>query len=145
MGESNIADSSININSTCLIWANAPLYLNECKTVIDTYGELLINKQLNTDGRSTLVNKGVLDIASVDGCSSVLGGTIENKNIIDITYPPEIVGRLINNGRIQLMDEEMQVTGSLENHGEVLIYNNASITGNLSGNPVEKGTEWIYR
>ena len=145
MGESNIADSSININRTCLIWANAPLYLNECKTVIDTYGELLINKQLNTDGRSTLVNKGVLDIASVDGCSSVLGGTIENKNIIDITYPPEIVGRLINNGRIQLMYEEMQVTGSLENHGEILTYNNANITGNLSGSPVKHGTEWIYR
>ena len=145
MGESNIADSSININRTCLIWANAPLYLNECKTVIDTYGELLINKQLNTDGRSTLVNKGVLDIGSVDGCSSVLGGTMENKNIMDITFPPQIAGMLINNGRIQLMYEEMQVTGSLENHGEVLLYDDACITGNITGTPVAQGTEWIYR
>ena len=145
MGESNIADSDINLNRNCLIFANSSLYLNECKVVINSGSELLINKQLHTGGRTTLVNKGVLDIASVDGCSSVLGGTIENKNIIDITYPPEIIGTLINNGRIQLMDEEMQVTGSLENHGEILMYNNASITGNLSGNPVKHGTEWIYR
>ncbi|MBQ3131496.1 MAG: hypothetical protein IJC24_02200, partial [Clostridia bacterium] len=144
-GESNIADSDINLIRNCLIFANSSLYLNECKVVINSGSELLINKQLHTGGRTTLVNKGVLDIASHDGCSSVLGGTIENKNIMDITYPPEVVGTLINNGRIQLMDEEMQVTGSLENHGEILMYNNASITGNLSGNPVKHGTEWIYR
>ena len=145
LNESNIADSKITIKRYSQVRASAPLHLNKCNTVIDTGSELLIRKQLYTDGRTTLVNKGVLDIGSIEGCSSVLGGTMENKNIMDITYPPEIVGRLINNGRIQLMDEEMTVSGSLENHGEVLIYNNASITGNISGNPVEKGKEWIYR
>ncbi|MBR5292882.1 MAG: serine/threonine protein kinase [Clostridia bacterium] len=145
LNESHIADSKINIKGGSQVRANAPLYLNKCSTVIDAGSELLIGKQLHTDGRTTLINKGVLDISSIDGCGSVLGGTMENKNIMDITFPPQIAGMLINNGRIQLMNGEMTVSGSLENHGQVLLYDDACITGNITGTPAAQGTEWIYR
>lgn len=144
----SLENADVTINAYGELLCSSYVWMGNSNVNIGENGWFRIFLQLEMDESSTIINGHAFDISSPTGAKSLLNGTVENHSMMDFHYPPSIIGKVINYGRIQTRNGENGLEifdgGELVNDGEILLFDDAWINGTVTGNQPVQGTEWDY-